>query len=139
MTSETNEFVRQLLNQMQEEMTKEYFKQESTTSTERLKVLEADAKMRLCTIHHLAGECRCFRPRNQPRHLHIHRHRTNPGQYVHDSHELNTNFFHPLRASRRGFSFLVLLLLFAFCAIIEVEILRQPGTPRPHAKKNITR
>lgn len=31
MTSETNEFVRQLLNQMQEEMTKEYFKQESTT------------------------------------------------------------------------------------------------------------
>lgn len=35
MTSETNEFVRQLLNQMQEEMTKEYFKQESTTSTER--------------------------------------------------------------------------------------------------------
>ena len=49
MTSETNEFVRQLLNQMQEEMTKEYFKQESTTSPERLKVLEADAKMRLCT------------------------------------------------------------------------------------------
>lgn len=37
MTSETNEFVRQLLNQMQEEMTKEYFKQESTTSTERLR------------------------------------------------------------------------------------------------------
>nr|DAH50538.1 MAG TPA: hypothetical protein [Caudoviricetes sp.] len=52
---------------------------------------------------------------------------------------MNTNFFHPLRASRRGFSFLVLLLLFAFCVIIEVEILRQPGTPRPHAKKNITR
>ena len=56
MTSETNEFVRQLLNQMQEEMTKEYFKQESTTSPERLKVLEADAKMRLCTVHHLAPE-----------------------------------------------------------------------------------
>ena len=35
MTSETNEFVRQLLNQMQEEMTKEYFKQESMTSPER--------------------------------------------------------------------------------------------------------
>ena len=56
MTSETNEFVRHLLNQMQEEMTKEYFKQESTTSTERLKVLEADVKMRLCTVHHLAPE-----------------------------------------------------------------------------------
>lgn len=56
MTSETNEFVRQLLNQMQEEMTKEYFKQENTTSPERLKVLEADAKMRLCIVHHLAPE-----------------------------------------------------------------------------------
>lgn len=56
MTSETNEFVRQLLNQMQEEMAKEYFKQESTTSPERLKVLEADAKMWLCTVHHLAPE-----------------------------------------------------------------------------------
>lgn len=56
MTSETREFVRHLLNQMQEEMTKEYFKQESTTPPERLKVLEADAKMRLCTVHHLAPE-----------------------------------------------------------------------------------
>ena len=43
MTSETNEFVRQLLNQMQKEMTEEYFKQESMTSPERIKVLEADA------------------------------------------------------------------------------------------------
>lgn len=136
MTSETNEFVRQLLNQMQEEMTKEYFKQESTTSPERLKVLEADAKMRLCTVHHLA-----------PENVDVSGHETSPGTYTFTVTEripvstftIPTNFFHPLRASRRGFSFLVLLLLFAFCAIIEVVILRQPGTPRPHAKKNITR
>lgn len=71
MTSETNEFVRQLLNQMQEEMTKEYFKQESMTSPERLKVLEADAKMRLCTVHHLA-----------PENVDVSGHETNPGTYT---------------------------------------------------------
>lgn len=71
MTNETNEFVRQLLNQMQEEMTKEYFKQESTTSPERLKVLEADAKMRLCTVHHLA-----------PENVDVSGHETSPGTYT---------------------------------------------------------
>ena len=68
MTSETNEFVRQLLNQMQEE---KYFKQESTTSPERLKVLEADAKMRLCTVHHLA-----------PENVDVSGHETSPGTYT---------------------------------------------------------
>ncbi len=63
--------LRQLLNQMQEEMTKEYFKQESTTSTERLKVLEADAKMRLCTVHHLA-----------PENVDVSGHETSPGTYT---------------------------------------------------------
>lgn len=71
LTSETNEFVRQLLNQMQEEMTKEYFKQESTTSPERLKVLESDAKMRLCTVHHLA-----------PENVDVSGHETSPGTYT---------------------------------------------------------
>lgn len=56
---------------MQEEMTKEYFKQESTTSPERLKVLEADAKMRLCTVHHLA-----------PENVDVSGHETSPGTYT---------------------------------------------------------
>ena len=56
---------------LQEEMTKEYFKQESTTSPERLKVLEADAKMRLCTIHHLA-----------PENVDVSGHETSPGTYT---------------------------------------------------------
>ena len=71
MTSETNEFVRQLLNQMQKDMTEEYFKQESTTSPERLKVLEADAKMRLCTVYHLA-----------PENVDVSGHETSPGTYT---------------------------------------------------------
>ena len=54
MTSSPNESARQLLDQLRDEMVKNYFDRGDTTSSENIKAIENSMKTDLCTQHHLS-------------------------------------------------------------------------------------